>query len=128
MGADICFVAESYARECFGARTAPRVDELAQRLGMHPSYLSRRFKASTGQLLSSVLKGYQIEEALRLLAQTAYGMDEIASRAGFGTRNTFFRFFKRAIGTTPQRYRASGCSPPANLAAADRAPYAGPAG
>lgn len=106
---DIAAVAAEYVLECFRLNTSPRVDELARKLQVHPSFLSRHFKTSTGRRLSAALKEHQIAEAKRLLSHTSMTIDQIAAQAGFGTRNTFYRYFKRVVGTTPQRYRAKSC-------------------
>lgn len=98
----------SYLLTCFAARTAPRVDELARVLGMHPAALSRGYKSSTGRNLAVVLKNAQIEEAKRLLLHTNLPIHEIALQAGFGTPNTLFRAFRARLGMTPDRYRRGG--------------------
>ena len=105
-------VIEIYVRRCFALRTAPRVDELARWLDVHPSVLSRAFRAETGRLLSAVLKERQIEEAQFLLTQTDMNLAEIAQRAGFGTINTFFRLFRTRVGCTPEQYRRKSVVPP----------------
>ena len=107
MARDFDDAVRSYVVTCFAAGTAPRVDELAQLLGMHPAALSRSYKSSTGCHLSVVLKTAQLEEAKRLLRETELSVDEIALRAGFGTPNTLFRTFRLRVGTTPDRYRLS---------------------
>ena len=108
---------EAYVAGCFVRRTSPRVDELAQRLEIHPSVLSRTFRAETGRRLSTVMKEYQIAEAQRLLITTHLTVRNIALRAGFGTVNTLYRLFRAYVGITPERYRHS-----ATAAAVTRTP------
>jgi AraC-like DNA-binding protein len=98
---------DSYVIGCFATGTAPRVDELARQLGMHPDALSRSYKSATGCHLSVVLKDAQIEEAKRLLRGTYLTLAEVARRAGFGTPNTLFRTFRVRVGMTPDQYRRS---------------------
>ncbi len=105
MARDFDDAVRSYVARCFAARTAPRVDELAQLLSMHPVSLSRSYKSSTGCHLSVVLKNAQLEEAKRLLTDTDLPIHEIALQAGFGTPNTLFRTFRLRVGMTPDRYR-----------------------
>jgi len=107
---DLVAAVDRYLLHCFERCTAPRVDELAQRLGTHPSALSRRFKSATGRRLSAVLKERQVEEAKRLLGSTNLNTRAIASRAGFGTVNTLFRLFRTHVGHTPEEYRLSCAS------------------
>jgi len=108
MSRDFADAVRSYLARCFAARTAPRVDELARLLGMHPAALSRSYRTSTGHHLSAVLKDGQIEEAKRLLLNTDLPLHDIAVRAGFGTPNTLFRTFRLRLGTTPDRFRRDG--------------------
>jgi AraC-like DNA-binding protein len=96
-----------YLGDCFNACTAPTVDELAQRLNLHPSFLSRAFKVVTGYRLSHVLRSRQLAEAERLLATTNLPIGDIARYAGFGTANTLFRRFRKHAGITPAQYRRS---------------------
>jgi AraC-like DNA-binding protein len=102
---DFVFLIDVYVRQCFRVGTAPRVDELARALRLHPSVLSRTFRAETGQRLSAVLKARQLDEAKFLLASTEMTLAEIAQRAGFGTINTLFRLFRTRVGRTPEQYR-----------------------
>jgi len=108
MARDFIDAVQTYLVHCFAAGTAPRVDELARLLGMHPAALSRSYKASTGRHLSAVLKNAQIDEAKRLLLSTGLAIREIALRAGFGTPNTLFRTFRVRVGMSPDRYRRKG--------------------
>ena len=91
--------------DCFAGGTSLRVDEVAQQLHLHPSYLSRRFKAVTGMRLGAYLKERQIAEAQRLLVTTDLDMEMIARHAGLGTANTLFRVFRTRVGMTPLQYR-----------------------
>jgi AraC-like DNA-binding protein len=107
MTRDYADAVRSYLEQCFQIGTAPRVDELAQRLRVHPSVLSRKFRLATGRSLSSVLKDSQIAEAKRLLRSTELPLREVALRAGFGTPNTLFRVFRTRVGVTPAEYRSA---------------------
>jgi AraC-like DNA-binding protein len=93
-----------YLRHCFRTETPPRASELAARLGMSPVQLSRAFAGALGVPPSLYLKGRQVEFAKRLLAKTAMSTNEIAYRAGFGTRATFFRVFREFARATPRRF------------------------
>ena len=61
--------------------------------------------ADAGTSAGVYFKRARIERAQELLASTELPLDAIAHRAGFGTRATMFRSFKRAVGLTPDEYR-----------------------
>ena len=99
-------VTARYLRDCFRAESPPRVKELAARLGMSPLQLYRAFTRTTGMSPARYLKSRQIAFAQRLLRETALTTNEVAYRAGFGTRATFFRLFRELVGVTPRRFAA----------------------
>ena len=96
---------EHYLRRCFSLEDTPRVSELAALLGMTREKLSREFAAAYGVALSSYLKLRQIAHAERLLETSALSTTRIGYLAGFGTRRTFYRAFRRQRGLSPDQYR-----------------------
>jgi AraC-like DNA-binding protein len=97
-------VTDHYLSECFDSESPPRASELAARLGITPVQLSRAFLQGIGLLPAHYLKARQVEFAQRLLRETDLNTNQVAYRAGFGTRATFFRVFRGAVGMTPKRY------------------------
>lgn len=87
--------------------TPPHVNELAVRLGVSPSQLSRKFAREVGLPASTYLKGRRVACAQRLLTDQSLTVEEIARRCGFGTATTFHRWFARATGMTPGDFRRS---------------------
>jgi AraC family transcriptional regulator len=98
-------VIERYLAECFAAEQAPRVSELAECCGMSAPQLTRRFVREHGTRPSDYLKRRQVELAQQLLDSTTLSTTRIAYCAGFGTRRTFFRVFRRITGMTPAQFR-----------------------
>ncbi|MDR1637386.1 MAG: helix-turn-helix domain-containing protein [Treponema sp.] len=47
----------------------------------------------------------KIEAAKKLLAETHLSAGEIAEKLGFYNRQSFYRFFKKFEGTTPNEFR-----------------------
>jgi transcriptional regulator GlxA family with amidase domain len=97
---------EEYLRDCFERESPPRVDELAQDVGLAPAALSRRFRRRYGIGLAEHLKRLQVDFAESLLRDSELTATQIAYRAGFGTRRTFFRAYRRLKGDTPDAYRS----------------------
>jgi transcriptional regulator GlxA family with amidase domain len=53
------------------------------------------------------LTGQRILLAQRLLEETGEGVDQVASRAGFGNAVAFRHHFRAWLGTTPAAYRST---------------------
>lgn len=98
---------ERYLADCFAAEDAPRASELAVRCGLTAVQLTRTFVRACGMGPAEYLKRRQVETAQLLLETTRLTTTEIAYRAGFGTRATFFRLFRRITGKTPAQFRHS---------------------
>lgn len=96
----------AYLDACYRVETPPRVSELAESLGVSSAQLSKTFHRLFGAHLSDTLKTRQVEFAEVLLRQTTLTMTKVAYMAGFGTRRTFFRTYRRVKGETPDHYRA----------------------
>jgi AraC-like DNA-binding protein len=96
---------DQYLRRCFAAEETPRVTELAEMMALTRERLSREFTAHTGLPLSVYLKRGQIRHAQQLLTTSDLSTTRIAYACGFGTRRTFYRAFRRAIGLSPDLYR-----------------------
>jgi AraC-like DNA-binding protein len=96
---------ESYLHICFTRRSAARVSEFANSLGVSRSYLARVFPAVLGQTVHEALRTRQLAEAERLLLTTRRSTLDIALAAGFGTQMTFYRVFSASRGMRPDEFR-----------------------
>lgn len=85
-----------------------RLQDLAERVGLSPSYLSRLIKRETGRSLSELVTSYRITESKFLLLHTDRTILEIAQMVGYTYQNHFTERFKVHTGTTPSQYRLSG--------------------
>jgi transcriptional regulator GlxA family with amidase domain len=120
----------AYLDACYRIETPPRVSELADSLGVSSAQLSKTFHRLFGSHLSDYLKTRQVEYAEVLLRQTTLTMTKVAYMAGFGTRRTFFRTYRRVKGETPDHYRVRmrentiepECDPPPVRPVATRKP------
>lgn len=81
------------------------LESVAERFGMSGKYLSKFFRRSSGVSFYSYLTRIRVDEARRLLRTTEESVDGIGRAAGFGSRNTFVRAFKRLEGMPPSQYR-----------------------
>jgi len=99
------WAADAYLLWCFERQTSPRVAELAQRSGISRHALRRAWIERTGSAPAAYLKRRQIEFSKILLEVSDLGANAVAYRAGFGTRRTLFRSFRRVATTTPTEHR-----------------------
>ena len=80
------------------------VEGIAKELFISPSYLSRRFKAVTGQTFLDMLNRRRVREAVRLFAEGETSVSRVAELTGFSDYKHFCAVFKRYTGLTPRDY------------------------
>jgi len=102
------------AEELLRARLADRIGlgELAETVGVHPTYLARAFRAHYGLSVGEYGRRLRLAWAAGELARAERPLAEISASAGFADQSHFTRVFKRHVGTTPARYREQARSRP----------------
>ena len=78
---------------------------LAGEVHLSVNYLRSIFKENTGDSLSNYIIQKKLELICHLLADTNTSLQDISDQLGFSTKNYFFTFFKKHMGTTPNEYR-----------------------
>ncbi|CAH1220810.1 putative response regulatory protein [Paenibacillus allorhizoplanae] len=78
---------------------------LAERVYLHPKYLSDMFKRETGQNLSDYVTERRMEKARKLLKETTLKVAEVAMMCGFANHKYFASLFKQHTGCTPSEFR-----------------------
>ena len=81
------------------------VREIAEHLGVHPNYLSARFRQQTGTTLSRYIQGEKISLAKNLLIYSEQSFSEIAFTLGFSSQSHLGAVFRESTGLTLQQYR-----------------------
>lgn len=81
---------------------------IAGHLGVHPSYLSDRFRRETGLPLMKYINSRKIEESKHMLIYTNRSISEIAFHFKFCSQSYYTRLFKEFVGMTPKQFRTSG--------------------
>lgn len=79
--------------------------DLAARVHLERTYLSRAFAASTGETISEYIARLRIGYAATLLRTTDRSIADIGTTAGFRDLSHFGRTFKRLRGVSPRDYR-----------------------
>jgi transcriptional regulator GlxA family with amidase domain len=81
------------------------IEVLAARAHMSPRTFVRRFASAFGGTPHSWLLAQRLTQARRLLETTDLGIEEVATRAGFGSAAALRVHFARRLDTSPLAYR-----------------------
>lgn len=81
------------------------LEQIADRVGLSPSYLSYYFKKETGRNFIKYLTVYRLEKAKELLRHTDTKVITVAEKVGYLNSSYFCLLFKNYTGMTPARYR-----------------------
>ena len=84
-----------------------KVGDLAARLGVTATHLSRSCRAACGRPASALLADRKLFEARRLLLETKLPINRIASELGFTSAAYFTRAFQHMTGKSPSAFRQS---------------------
>lgn len=82
------------------------VHSLSQSVALSRSAFMARFTAAVGEAPMAVLRRLRMRHAASLLAANANSIDQVAMQAGYQSRSSFTRTFRRHFGTDPSDYRA----------------------
>lgn len=82
-----------------------KVDDLAELVYLHPSYLHRIFKESMDCTIMEYITEIRMDRAKMLLAKTEIPITDISEYVGINSRQYFSYLFKKVTGETPQNYR-----------------------
>ena len=78
---------------------------IAQKMHIHPNYLSNLVKANSGKTVSSIIRERFVLEAKALLCNSNMTISEIAYYLQFKDTSNFAKFFKGNTGKTPTVFR-----------------------
>lgn len=95
--------AVDYLNECYAQPIT--LGEVADKVYVSPSYISRLFKKELGVNFVDYLNEIRIAKAKDLLGQAQYKTYEVAELVGIGNPHYFSKLFKRYVGMTPTEYR-----------------------
>ena len=83
------------------------VEDLARDAGLSRSHFSRAFQASTGEPPQEFIIGRRLCRARDMLKDSDRSIADIAVQTGFSSHAHLTTAFKKRLGVTPVRYRAS---------------------
>jgi AraC-like DNA-binding protein len=79
--------------------------EFARKLNITPNYLNAICKEIYNKTVSEIIQERIILEAKRFLAHSGLSISEISDKLGFKDNSYFGRYFKKAVGMPPEKYR-----------------------
>lgn len=81
------------------------LEQTAEKLHIHPRYLSRLLKKYTGKGYMEIILDLRLEKAAFLLQNTQLTINEIGEKSGFSNMNHFYNHFKKTYNKTPKEFR-----------------------
>ncbi|MEO8217151.1 MAG: helix-turn-helix transcriptional regulator [Acidobacteriota bacterium] len=90
---------------CESRTPALNLTALALHAGVHPAHLAREFRRYFGMSIGQYVRTVRLGRARHLLDSTEIPIADVAASCGFADQSHFTREFRRAVGTTPARYR-----------------------
>lgn len=81
------------------------LETLAARAGLSRTTYAQRFRAFTHDTPLNYLRVLRMQEGARLLVETTWSLEHIASEVGYGDAFSFSKIFKRHTGFSPRDYR-----------------------
>lgn len=89
----------------------PGARDLARQFGLSEDHLGQVFRRATGMSPLAWASALRMEEARRLLAESAMPVGEIARQLGFDDAAYFSRRFARSVGVSPGKFRGRRGAP-----------------
>ena len=83
-----------------------RIEDIARKIGISPSYLSRTFSHEMGISISEYVTQVRIEKASNLLKFSDATITQIGEYVHFSSTGYFCKVFKKRYGLLPLAYRA----------------------
>lgn len=78
---------------------------IAETYNMHPSYISKLFKAQTGEGILDYLNKVRIDEAKKILKRNNFNLESVSKMVGYSNIKTFTRSFTKIVGITPGKFK-----------------------
>lgn len=83
------------------------IDDYATRNRMTPYWFRQKFKAFTGTTPMQYVISLRIANAMNLMENTDYNIEQIAEAVGYDNPSYFRRLFRKHTGVSPSKYKKS---------------------
>lgn len=87
------------------------LEEVADQVNLSPTYLSRKFRKTTGVTFKEYINYIRIKQAVQALLTTDDSITKIAVDCGFNSSNYFKDIFKKINGVSPMVFRRQSKAP-----------------
>ena len=87
-------------------------ESIGKQFGYHPVYINSLFKKYTNTSLHQYVINTRLHQAVQLLMETDYSIDEISLAVGFSSAHYFSRLFKAHFEINPSYFRMNNLSIP----------------
>lgn len=81
------------------------LNEVAKAVHLHPNYICKIIRESTGKTFTEILNANKIQLAIQMLVSSDDSLEKIATSIGYSNPNYFYKVFKNHCGQTPGQYR-----------------------
>lgn len=82
-----------------------RLDDIAEEVGYHKSYVAAQFKNYTGKTIMQTVNELRVSKSLLMLRDTSLSVAEIARQVGFPSYAQMVHEFNKAVGMPPTACR-----------------------
>lgn len=84
---------------------ALNINGLARELGTNRTYISNFLNQQMHTTFYEYVNQWRVKRAKELLAESGLPLEQIAEKSGFNSLSSFRRYFTKAVGMTPAKYR-----------------------
>lgn len=81
------------------------IGQLCQKFHFQEDYFNRLLKQKTGMTYTDYVQNVRMEEAVHLLTDTDYSIEQIADMVGYQNKGYFYRLFVNRYQITPAKFR-----------------------
>lgn len=81
------------------------ISSIGSHFNMSPSYLSKLYKAQSGQSILDAINKVRIDKAKQILADKKITIEDVAKAVGYSSVRTFIRIFIKRQGITPGKFK-----------------------
>ena len=100
----LTYIAQNY-------RLPLSLEEVANQINLSPTYLSKKFRKTTGVTFKEYVNYIRIKQAVQALLTTDDSITKIAVDCGFNSSNYFKDIFRKVNGVSPRAFRKQSTAP-----------------
>lgn len=97
------------ATNFINARLSDKISlrDVASHIGVHPVYLSKKFREESGQTITAYINFRKVEESVWFVRNTNRSIADISAMYGFSSQGYYITLFRKYFGVTPGEMRSN---------------------